>query len=317
MNKKKLLILGGSKFIVPVIKEAQSLGIYVITCDYLPENFAHQYSDKYINISVTDRDAVLDFSKKEKIDGIISFACDPGVVTAAYVAEKLGLPSCGPLHSVEILQNKGLFRSYLKLNGFNVPNFSAYNDINQLFNDINNFSFPLIIKPVDSAGSKGVNRVDTIADLKNAVQCALKYSKSHSFIVEDFIEKDGCSSDCDSLSIDGRMVVTTFSSQYFDNASENQYVPSGYYWPSSFKKEQTTYLSSEIQRLITLLGMKTSIYNIETRIGKNGKPYIMELSPRGGGNRLSEMVNHVYGSIRLVYLWNLITLLKNQKMLSK
>ena len=85
---KKLMILGGSRYIVPVIKKAQELGIYVITCDYLPDNDAHRFSDEYVNLSVIDKDSVLDFAQKIGIDGIISFACDPGVVTAAYVAEK-------------------------------------------------------------------------------------------------------------------------------------------------------------------------------------------------------------------------------------
>lgn len=295
MKSKKLLILGGSKYIIPVIKEAHKLGIFVITCDYLPNNYAHNFSDKYVNISVTDKEEVLKFSKKESIDGIISFACDPGVVTAAYVAEKLNLPSCGPLKSVEILQNKNLFREYLKKHGFNVPTFHCYETYDQIIQDKDFIKYPLIVKPVDSAGSKGVGRANSFENLKTCVNNALKFSKTNKIIIEDFIEKDGCSSDCDSLSINGKMVITTFSSQYFDETCPNCYVPSGYYWPPSFKKEQINYLTDEIQRLVTLLGMRTSIYNIETRIGKDGTPYIMELSPRGGGNRLSEMVKKVYG----------------------
>ena len=294
-KRKKIVILGGSKYIVPVIKEAHGLGLFVITCDYLPDNYAHKYSDEYVNLSVVDKDAVLEYCKSNNVDGIISFACDPGVVTAAFVAEKLGLPNCGPYKSVEILQNKALFRSFLRSNNFNVPDFYFFKSYNDVLKDKEKLKFPLIIKPVDSAGSKGVNKVNSFDDLKNFVDIALSYSKTHSFILEEFIEKSGCSSDCDSLSIDGDMVVTTFSSQYFDETCENQYVPSGYYWPSSFKNDETLYLKQEIQRLITLLGMQTSIYNIETRIGKDGKPYIMELSPRGGGNRLSEMVERVYG----------------------
>ena len=102
---KKLMILGGSRYALPVIEAAHSLGLYVITCDYLPDNIAHKYSDEYCNVSIIDKDAVLDAARALGIDGIISFACDPGVVTAAYVAEKMGLPSCGSYESVSILQN--------------------------------------------------------------------------------------------------------------------------------------------------------------------------------------------------------------------
>jgi len=87
----------------------------------------------------------------------------------------------------------------------------------------------------------------------------------------------------------------SFNAQYFDAKAVNPYTPAAYSWPSTFTKEQEDYLTSEIQRLITLLGMKTNIYNIETRIGTNGKPYIMELTPRGGGNRLCEMLHYATG----------------------
>lgn len=75
----------------------------------------------------------------------------------------------------------------------------------------------------------------------------------------------------------------------------NPYVPAAFSWPSTFTSGEEAYLKSEIQRLISLLGMKTSIYNVETRVGTNGKPYIMEVSPRGGGNRLAEMLRYASG----------------------
>lgn len=85
---KKLLLLGGSRYLVPVIETAHNLGLYVITCDYLPDNTAHKLADEYINISIIDKEAVLNAAMEMQIDGVMSFACDPGVVTAAYVAEK-------------------------------------------------------------------------------------------------------------------------------------------------------------------------------------------------------------------------------------
>ena len=92
MKQKKLLLLGGLRYLFPVIEEAHRLGIYVITADYLPNNIAHQYSDEYVNVSIIDKDAVLKVAREKEIDGIMSFAVDPGVVTAAYVAENMGLP---------------------------------------------------------------------------------------------------------------------------------------------------------------------------------------------------------------------------------
>lgn len=292
---KKLMLLGGMRYLVPVIEAAHKLGVYVITCDYLPNNIAHKYSDEYCNVSILEKDKVLEKAKELKIDGILSFACDPGVVTAAYVAEKMGLPSSGPYESVEILQNKGKFREFLTENNFNVPVAKQYADIETAVNDTEMFNWPVIVKPTDSAGSKGVTKVEEKDKLKDAINYALKFSHSNEFIIEDFLEKVGDSSDCDSFSIDGKLKFVSFSAQKFDENCENPYTPAAFTWPASISKIHQEELTNEIQRLLTLLNMKSSIYNIETRECTNGKAYIMECSPRGGGNRLAEMVRYMTG----------------------
>jgi len=292
---KKLFLLGGSRYLLPVIEAAKSLGYYTITCDYTPTNIAHKYSDEYCNISILDKDAVLAKAMEYKIDGIMSFACDPGVVTAAYVAEKMGLPSSGPYESICILQNKGRFRRFLTDNGFAVPVAKSYNSVDEAIADKDIFNWPVIVKPVDSAGSKGVTRVETPDKLRESIKYALSFSHCNEFIIEDFIEKKGFSSDTDSFSVNGELKFVSFSSQRFDEKASNPYTPAAYSWPSSISAENQAYLKAEIQRLLTLLGMKTSIYNIEVRESINGKAYIMELSPRGGGNRLSEMLRYATG----------------------
>lgn len=294
MKQKKLMLLGGLRYLLPVIEAAHRLGIYVITCDYLPDNIAHKYSDEYHNVSIVDKEAVLELARKLQIDGIMSFAVDPGVVTAAYVQEQMGLPG-NPYESVCILQNKDRFRNFLTQHGFNVPKAKGFASIEEALSEKYWFPWPVIVKPTDSAGSKGVTRVDRLEDLEPALKVAFDHSISGRVIVEEFIEKQGCSSDTDCFSVDGKLKFVSFSAQRFDEDAPNPYTPSAYSWPSTFTKEQEEELTSEIQRLLTLLGMRTSIYNIETRVGTNGKPYIMEVSPRGGGNRLAEMLRYATG----------------------
>ncbi len=292
---KKILLLGGLRYLIPVIKSAHELGYYVITCDFLPQNIAHQYSDKYINANITDKELILKIAEEEKIDGIMSFAVDPGVLTASYVAEKMNLPGC-PYESVKILQNKVLFREFLYENGFNVPKAKGFSSCADALKELDLFNFPVIIKPTDSAGSKGVTRVDNIEDVKSAVAYALANAVSEKkVIIEEFIEQSGFSSDCDSFSIDSDLKFVSFSNQYFDSKAENPYTPSAFSWPSFIDISHQEELVSELRRLVKLLNLGTSIYNIETRVGTDGKPYIMEVSPRGGGNRLSEMVRHATG----------------------
>lgn len=291
---KKLLVLGGSRYIIPVIKAAHELGIYVITCDYLPDNEGHKYADEYHNVSIIDKEAVLDLAQKLEIDGILSFATDPGVVVAAYVADKLNLPF-PPYESVKILQHKDLFRNFLKEHHFNVPYAKGFQSKEEYMKFIDEFRFPVIVKPVDSAGSKGVTRVNEKENLEAAIDYALSYSHSQRYIIEEFIEKEGCSSDSDCFSVESQLVCASFSCQYFDANAANPYTPSAYSWPSDMPINKINELRSELQRLISLLHLGTSIYNVETRLGKDGKVYIMEVSPRGGGNRLSEMIKYASG----------------------
>lgn len=294
-TQKKLLLLGGSRYLLPVIEAAKKLGIYTISCDYLPDNIAHKYSDEYRNVSIIDKEAVLAAARELQVDGVMSFACDPGVVTAAYVAEKMGLPSCGSYESVCILQNKGLFRQFLTEHGFTVPAAKGYTRIEDALNDTELFHWPVIVKPTDSAGSKGVTRVDDPAALEESIRYALSFSHCDEFIIEDFIEKKGFSSDTDCFSVDGKLQFVSFSSQRFDESAENPYTPSAYSWPASISPAHQQELTGELQRLLTLLHMGTSIYNVETREGTDGRAYIMEVSPRGGGNRLAEMLRYATG----------------------
>lgn len=295
MAQKKLLLLGGLRYLLPVIDAAHKQGYYVITCDYLPDNIAHKYSDEYHNVSIIDKEAVLKLARELQIDGIMSFAVDPGVVTAAYVQEQMGLPAFGPYESVCILQNKDRFRNFLTKHGFNVPKAKGFSSIEEAMFEKYWYPWPVIVKPTDSAGSKGVTRVDSWEDLRPALEIAFEHSLSKRVIVEEFIEKSGCSSDTDSFSVDGELKFVSFSAQRFDEHASNPYTPSAYSWPSTMSLAQEEELTSEIQRLLKLLGMRTSIYNIETRVGANGKPYIMEVSPRGGGNRLAEMLRFATG----------------------
>ena len=293
-KQKKIMLLGGIHYLLPVIKAAHEQGYYVITADYLPDNVAHKYSDEYVNVSIVDKEAVLKVAQEKQIDGIISFGVDPGVVAAAYVQEKMGLPSMGPYASVEILQNKDKFRAFLQEHGFNCPKSNGYSSIDDALNNTDWLTWPMIVKPTDSAGSKGVTRVDSISEYEAAIKYAFEKSIKGHIIVEQYLDKVGCSSDTDSFLLDGKFRFMSFNAQRFDADAANPYAPSAYTWPSTFSDHEA-YLTSELQRLMDLLHMQTSVFNIETRIASDGKPYIMECTPRGGGNRLCEMLRYATG----------------------
>ena len=289
------MILGGSRYAIPVIEAAHKLGLYAITADYLPDNIAHKHSDKYCNVSIIEKEKVLEVAKSLEIDGIVSFACDPGVVTAAYVAEKMNLPFQCSYESAVILQDKGLFRKFLTENGFNVPHAKSYSDAEAPFADIGFFTWPVIVKPVDSAGSKGVSKVTSPDELGAAIKVALDNSHNGHFIIEDFLTFKGFHSSADPFTVNGTLNFVSYSDQLFDKEADNPYTPAQIIWPTTMERDEQDYLTKETQRLMTLLKMRTGIYNIETCVGNDGKPYIMEVSPRGGGCKIAEIQKMAYG----------------------
>lgn len=287
--QKKILLLGGLRYLLPVIEEAHKMGVYVITADYLPDNIAHKYSDEYVNVSIIDKDAVLKVAEEKHIDGILSFAVDPGVISAAYVAEKMALPFQCSYEAACILQNKIRFREFLQQHGFPCPWHYGFSSLEQVLARQSVFNYPLIVKPSDSAGSKGVTKVLSQEGLREAVLTALDNSISGGCIVEQFMDTVGFQSSADVFTQDGRLVYSTYSDQLFDAQATNPYTPAIEIWPSSMSLSLQRDLDEQLQHLFSLLHVQTGIYNVETRVCSDGKAYIMEVSPRGGGNRIAEL----------------------------
>jgi formate-dependent phosphoribosylglycinamide formyltransferase (GAR transformylase) len=292
MAARKLMLLGGISYLIPAIEVAHRHGCHVITADYLPDNIAHRYSDEYVNVSIINKEAVLHAAQERQIDGIMSFAVDPGVVSAAFVAEKMGLPFQCSYAAACILQDKALFRQFLAENGFNVPTAKGYSNQEEALTDTDLFHWPVIVKPVDSAGSKGVSRVDSPTQLPAAINQALAASPSKHFIIEDFLEKDGLSSGSESFFVDGKLLYNAFYDQFFDNEADNPYTPSGECWPSDKSQKHLEEVRSELQRLGDLLHFGTGLFNVEWRLCTNERVYLMEVSPRAGGNSLAELLGH-------------------------
>ena len=291
---KKLLMLGGSTQQIPIIKRAKEMGIYVITCDYSPENPGHKYADEYHNISTTNLEGVLALASKLNIDGIVAYASDPAAPTAAYVAEKLSLPG-NPYESVKLLTEKDLFRKFLKENGLNCPKAQGFTKYKDALEAIGSFKFPVMVKPVDSSGSKGVVKIYSIDELEDAVNEALSYSRNKRFIIEEFIVKKGYQVSGDGFSVDGKLVFTSYGNELYSNKGTREYVALGEFWPSLLTDKQKEKVDKELQKLITALGMKTSAYNIEVIIDENDTVYILELGPRNGGSYIPQLIKYATG----------------------
>ncbi|OWK39242.1 Carbamoyl-phosphate synthase large chain [Pseudomonas oleovorans subsp. oleovorans] len=290
---KKILFLGGAPTQIPPLKYAREQGYYVITCDYLPENPGHKLADEYHNVSTTDKEAVLKLAEQLKIDGIVAYASDPAAPTAAYVAEKMGLPG-NPYKSVEILARKDLFRAFLAENGFNVPRSQSFYTLDEAKAWLDEIGVPAFIKPVDSSGSKGVTNLKNKDHLAEAFQHALQFSREKKVVVEEAIVRSGHQVAGDGFIVDGELVFRCWADENFDDLC-NGLVPIGQSFPTSHPKEWLDIAHAESQRLLTLLGMKTGALNFDFLFDQDGKFYFLELGPRNGGCQIPEVIRYSTG----------------------
>ena len=290
---KKLLILGAMEMHVPLILRAKELGFYVITCDYIPENPGHKLADEAYFDSTTDLDAVLKLAERLKVDGIMTYNSDPAAPTAAYVAEKLGLPG-NPYEAVKIMSEKNLFRDFLCKNGLNVPKFGNFSDADDVVKHLDEFSLPVIIKPVDSSGSKGVTVVYDKVNVKEAVEAALSKSRCKKFIVEEYIEPVGRQLHGDGFIEDGKVAFLYLGDHHFDSTINNL-VPYSTTYPTEHSKEVVDECRNQIQQFISKVDFKNGGFNVELRVSKkDGKVYIIDIGARNGGNFTPKVIE--YGS---------------------
>lgn len=290
------MLLGGSAQQIIAIETAKKMGYYTVLCDYLTDNPGQYIADKFYLESTTERETILKIAEKEQIDGILAYASDPAAPTAAYVAEKLVLPT-NPYKSVDILCNKDKFREFLKENDFDCPESKGYNDSESAISDIKNglFEFPIIIKPVDSSGSKGVTVLYDDKNLLEAIEFAFTFSHDKRIIIEEFIEmKHEYTIGGDIFIHDGKIVIWGLMN-CFRAHSLNFLVPGGEIYPILLNEQDVDNIKAVLQRLVTSLDISNGCMNIEIMIDKNDRIYLIDVGPRAGGNMIPIQLGYIFG----------------------
>lgn len=296
-EKKKILMLGGSAQQVPAIQAAKDMGYYTVLIDYLPDNPGQYIADKWYQESTTDVETVYRIAKEEKVSGILPYASDPAALPAAIVAERLGLPT-NPARSVEILGVKHKFRQFLHENGFPCPRnytFSPTDDLETVKANIESLDFPIVIKPTDSSGSKGISFLNDLSGLKQAINHADSYSRNKILIAEEFIERGFPAVIGGDIFVkDGRIVLFgDMACLRGDNGKS--LIPIGKIKPNGLNAKQENAVRRELQRIVDVLGIKNGELNIEILIDKNDRPHFLELGPRAGGNMIPIQLSDAFG----------------------
>ena len=271
-----------------MIQKAKDLGYRTVLIDYLLDNPGKDIADIWYPESTTDIEAVYRIAKEEGVSGILAYASDPAALPAAIVCERLGLPT-NPSKSVEILGVKHKFREFLQQNGFACPkhfSFSKDISIEDLKTKISEFNFPIVVKPTDSSGSKGVSFLKDTSELSKALSHAKEFSRNGILIVEEYIQRGYPNVIGGDIFVLNGEIVMNGEMDCLRERNGTGLIPIGKKWPSGLIHYQRNILYQELQKLISLLDIKFGEFNLEVIIDSEDQPHFLELGPRAGGNMI-------------------------------
>jgi biotin carboxylase len=283
------LILNGSHSEIPLIKAAKKLGHYVITTGNAPQLIGHSFADEYHYADFSNLKDILNLSKKLKIDAICSCANDFGTITSSYVSERLSLPGHDTYKSTLILNHKDSFKDFALKNRIPTPNARAFTKYTEAISALSDFSYPLIIKPVDLTGGKGVTKVISEDGYEKAVKIAFQMSPKKRIVVEEFI--DGSQHSFSTFIHKGKVIFYFSDNEY---SYLNPYLVSTSAAPSTNVNNVSEILIKASEKIVKLLSLGDGIFHIQY-LYKNGKAMIIEITRRCSGDLYPYPVNKSTG----------------------
>jgi biotin carboxylase len=282
------MILGAGPFQVPAIRKARALGCHVITVDYLPHNVGHQYGHQYVNVSTLDKQGVLQAARDLHIDGICTFSSDVAVPTVAYVCEQLGLAGANT-GVAEIMATKNRFRAFLRDEGLNCPAFFSGDRYEAIERAMSELRPPLIFKPVDTSGSRGITRIDRVeaSSCRAAFLRAQSFSRSKTVCVEEFVA--GTEVGGDAILVDGRIAFIAITHKRLDG-----FVVTGHSLPANISAPDQGRVVEHIEEVCRALGYVSGPLNFDAIVSA-GEVTMLEMSARNGGNGIPAVIERATG----------------------
>lgn len=285
---KTIMILGGGPNQLPLLEAARARGYRIVLCDYQANNPGRVYADEFYRVSTLDVEAVVQTARAHRPDGIITNS-EPAMQVAAYAAQALGLP-CNPPEMIAALSRKDLFRALLTEKGVPVPRVRYADTPEDAQTALYTLRLPVMVKPVDSSGSRGVTKLTDGENLPTAFAHAVEFSRMGRVILEEFIDS---SHDFmiggDLFVADGQVIFWGLMNSMRD-MQVNPFVPTGTSFPTLLDRERVDTLKTRVQTLLSALGIRFGAFNLEMMFGTDGELYFIELNPRNGGNHIPELL---------------------------
>lgn len=289
---KRLLLLGGGHAEIPLIQAAQALGYYVITTGNAREGLGHPYADKNVFADFSDKDAMLELARNENVDAVCSGCNDFALLSTAYVCEKLGLPGHDSFETALQIHHKDKYRALAEKLGIATPRaVTVKTCADEAFaRAVAPLTYPIIVKPVDLTGGKGILRANNLEEAIAAYKNACSRTREDHIVVEEFVE--GSNHGFSAFLIGGKVAFWfADNEQYF----LNKYMVSGANTPSTTAPAGIAQLVRDSEKLAAHLHLVDGILHIQYIERADGTPVIIEICRRAPGDLYIKFVKYATG----------------------
>ena len=283
---KKLLVIGAGFLQDFVIQKAVSMGYETLAVDANPNAPGFDHAHKHALVNIVDEKACLEYAISEQIDGVITAATDFGVLSAAYVAQEMGLPGLN-YEVAQLIKNKYRVRNCLYEHNVDdteqAYEVNATTDIEELAKNLN---YPVMVKPCDGSGSRGASRVDAPEQLPKACSYAMDGSITHRAEIESFIT--GQEYGAESIVVEGQIHVLAIMKKWMTEPP--YYAELGHAIPCGLPTKIEAKARECVRNAIDALGVNFGSVNMDMLITPGGKVYIVDIGARMGGNLIGSHI---------------------------
>lgn len=297
---KKIMIIGAGLLQMYIIKRAKELGYITIVVDGDENAEGFKYADYYKVISIVDEEKCLEYAKEMNIDGVLTAATDYGVLTASYIAREMGLNGIS-YETAKLVKNKFEIRKRLSEKKLDdTPQHFLITSIEQIKEIENKIKYPVIIKPCDGSGSKGVNRVEDKFELKDACKKAIENSLTNKVLIETFIV--GKEYGVESFVYNNDIYVLGIMEKIMTKAP--YYAELGHNISYSMDKKLEDKIKRLVKDSIKALQINFGSVNMDILITDKNEVCIVDIGARMGGNLIGSHIIPIATGID--YMGNII-----------
>jgi biotin carboxylase len=283
----RLLIAGGGHSDVPLIQAARNLGWTVATAGNRPAEPGHRYSHVFLHCDYSDPQAVLAAAQQFQADAVCACCNDFSALSCAFVAAQLQLPGHDTPEICSIIHHKDRWRQFSQQAQLPGPQAVGCTDAAGVKAAVKQLGLPVIVKPVDLTGGKGIQTAHTLEEAIAAAQTALAASRAKRIVVEEFLTGTRHGLTC---LLQGQQVVFSFADDEYYHLSP--YRVSAASSMTSCTAETLAEVLQAVQHTATQLQLQDGIFHLQFIRRPDGRPAILDVCRRAPGDLYVDLVRH-------------------------